>query len=126
MNAFDRIKREQAKMEASLDRINKGVAVSSNGIVKTSGTVFDPIEAAALKGEQSYQLAGGGWTLCLYEAVDGLDLVWERFLDCAFVEPWKTPEEKRAQCIAIQSVMRCMFTAAQKAGLTVTLYTKAK
>jgi len=111
-------------MEASFDGINKGLAVSVNGLVSTSGTVSNPVEGAALKGEKSYLLQGGGWRLALYEAVDGMDMVWERFLDCAFVEPWKTPEEKRAQTIAVQSVLRCMFTAAKNAGLTVTLYTK--
>lgn len=123
--AYGRLKLEQAKMEATLDGINKGVTTSVNGLVSTSGTVSDPVEAAGLKGERSYQLAGGGWRLALYESVDGMDVIWERFLDCAFVEPWKTPQEKRAQSIAIQSVLRCMFTSAKNAGLTATLYTKA-
>ncbi len=126
MNAFDRVKREQARMEASLDRINKGVAVSANGVCTSAESYIDPIAAAALRGSQSYHLVGGGWTLVHEESANGLDVVFNRFLDSAFVEPWKTPVERQAQSIAIRAVLRCMYTAASASGLKVTLYTTTK
>ena len=110
-------------MKASLDRIKNGVAVSANGVCTSAEAYIDPIAAAALRGSESYHLAGGGWTLVHEEAAKGLDDVFSKFLDSAFVEPWRTPLERQSQCIAIRAVLRCMYTSASASGLKVTLYT---
>ncbi len=73
-------------------------------------------------GDVGVTLFGGGSELRIADGTSRLKEAWDAWLDLAFPEPWRTPEQKSAQSQAISSTLYRLFLVGRNAGRVVTFY----
>ena len=83
---------------------------------------LDPFVEIQQSGNECITLFGGGSELRVADGTPRLREAWDAWLDLAFPEPWRTPEQKSAQSQAISSTLYRLFLVGRNAGRVVTFY----